>query len=294
MSQLKQLGDLISTMETDRVASLPLREPIKVTPATILRGAIAMMRYRQLGCAVIVEHGQPVGIFTERSVLELLTKNASLDELPVQEFADGNFHQVQLNDSVSSVWNAIRDEGRRFVCVVDDHGKLIGLTGQRGMSEYVAELQDKLTTNGVTKAYCEFLSALDNSTVDSMETCPFAVIESTASIRRAVYTLHGLQVASLLVVDDDRLVGIITERDILERVAERYDKLAARPIRDVMTADPLVVYESDPNTTALRAIAKAGYRHVPVLNDSGNVVGIVSPRRIFSFLDDDFRHVRRN
>jgi len=116
-------------------------------------------------------------------------------------------------------------------------------------------------------------------------------VESTATIRRAVHALHGLRVASLLVVDNGRLVGIFTERDVLEKVAERYHELADRPVSEAMTSDPLVVYAGDPAGTALAAIAAAGYRHVPVLNESEEILGIVSPRRVFTFLEGRFEDV---
>ena len=128
-------------------------------------------------------------------------------------------------------------------------------------------------------------AALAESPLDAVQSRPYAEVTSATPIRQAVHALHGLKVSSLLVVDDGKLMGIFTERDVLERVAEQYPRLADRPISDVMTADPLVVYASDPAGTALAAIAAAGYRHVPVIDNAGKVFGIVSPRRVFAFLE---------
>lgn len=129
-------------------------------------------------------------------------------------------------------------------------------------------------------------AALAESTVGAMQLHPYAEVESATPIRQAIHALHGLEVASLLVVDDGELKGIFTERDVLERVAEQFPKLADRPISEVMTKEPFVVYASDPAGTALAAIAAAGYRHVPVLEGATErLVGIVSPRRVFAFLE---------
>lgn len=136
---MSHLTNLRQTMDEDTVASLPLREPIQIVPATIVRAAVAMMRHRQLGCAVIAERGRPMGIFTERSVLDVLIQDASLDNLPVRNFADINFRCVQLGDPISCVWDAIQRDGLRFICVTREDGQLVGLTGQRGLAEYVAE-----------------------------------------------------------------------------------------------------------------------------------------------------------
>ena len=136
---MSHLTNLRRTMEEDTVASLPLREPIQILPATIVRAAVAMMRHRQLGCAVIAERGRPLGMFTERSLLDVLIRDASLDNLPVRDFADENFRCVRRSDPIAKVWDAIQRDGLRFICVTSDEGQLVGLTGQRGLAEYVAE-----------------------------------------------------------------------------------------------------------------------------------------------------------
>jgi len=64
----------------------------------------------------------------------------------------------------------------------------------------------------------------------------------------------------------------------------RFDEVKDRPVREVMTSNPVVVYESDPAGAALSAIAVAGFRHVPVVDLNGAVVGVISPRRVFEFL----------
>lgn len=131
-------------------------------------------------------------------------------------------------------------------------------------------------------------AALAESTVDTMQSRPYAEINSTTPVRLAIHALHGLKVSCLLVVENEKLVGIFTERDVLERVAEQYQNLAHRPISEVMTTNPMVVYAHNPAGTALAAIAAAGYRHVPVVEADGKVAGIVSPRRVFSYLETHF------
>ena len=127
-------------LEQETIASLPLREAIVVHPDTVVRAAVAVMRHRSIGCAVIVDIGMvPTGLFTERSLLDALVQNASLDDRPVSDFAESNFLSVKRSEPVSRVWDAIYQDGLRFICVTDDQGKLIGITGQRGIAEYIAE-----------------------------------------------------------------------------------------------------------------------------------------------------------
>ncbi len=135
----------------------------------------------------------------------------------------------------------------------------------------------------------EIAQSLVEDPVSMIPSRPYAHVDSATSVASAVQVLHGLNASCLLVVDADRLVGVFTERDVLERVADNFPAIANRPVRDVMTADPLVVNERDPAGAALAAIVAGGYRHVPVLNAGGDVMGVVSPRRVFAFFERHFQ-----
>lgn len=129
---------------------------------------------------------------------------------------------------------------------------------------------------------CE--QALAEKLVSDLDSQPMVTAPPSLTVREAIHKLRETKISSLLIVDGSRLLGIFTERDILEQVAQDYDSVADKPVTEFMTSDPLVVYSSDPASTALAAIAVAGHRHVPVI-DGDEVVGILSPRRVFGFLD---------
>ncbi len=57
----------------------------------------------------------------------------------MSDFPDSKYLVVKTSDSIGRVWDAIVRDAYRFICVVDDEGKLVGLTGQRGLAEYVSE-----------------------------------------------------------------------------------------------------------------------------------------------------------
>jgi CBS domain-containing protein len=146
------------------------------------------------------------------------------------------------------------------------------------------EFQDPLS-NYEPRVYADELeAALAEQTVGDMQIRPYAEVSPTTTVAHALQALAGLKIASLMVVEQKRLAGLFTERDALERVAGRIDEVRHLPVRDLMTSNPIVLYESDPAGAALSAIAGAGFRHVPVLDVHEQVVGILSPRRVFAFL----------
>jgi CBS domain-containing protein len=148
--------------------------------------------------------------------------------------------------------------------------------------------EDPLSNYEPPKYRSELERTLAEESVSEIQSQPFATIEVTTSVGDAVKTLYETQVSSLLVVSEEKVVGIFTERDVLEKVADKFPELADAPVSDVMTADPMVVYETDPVGAAIAAIAVAGHRHVPVLRVDSTLFGIVSPRRVFQYLEKHF------
>ncbi len=148
-----------------------------------------------------------------------------------------------------------------------------------------AAFEDPLDDYEPIRYESDLQRALAEEFADSIESKPFVQIEPSATIEQAIEALFRSKVSSVLVVDQGRVVGIFTERDVLEKVAEQYPKLAGNAVSEVMTTNPTVVYETDPAAAALAAIAIGGHRHVPVLGVDNRLHGIVSPRRVFDFIE---------
>lgn len=85
-------------------------------------------------------------------------------------------------------------------------------------------------------------------------------------------------VGAVVVKDFGRLIGILTERDLLKAMAARVHTSEAR-VREWMTEDPVTVEADTALEEAERQMIVRGFRHLPVLTD-GQVVGVVSLRRV--------------
>jgi CBS domain-containing protein len=102
-----------------------------------------------------------------------------------------------------------------------------------------------------------------------------------ATLRDAVSMMREHHIGCVLVVEDERLVGILTERDLLLRV-EIAD--LARPVAEFMTGGPEVLRADDPIVWALNRMSVGGYRHVPLVDAAGRPVGIVSVKDIVHYI----------
>jgi len=102
-------------------------------------------------------------------------------------------------------------------------------------------------------------------------------LPATATVREAAREMRNRHVGAVLVVAGDRLEGIFTERDMVNRVvAEGLDPDGTK-LAEVMTKNPDTVGPNDTALVALRRMQDGGYRHLPVV-DNGHLVGIVSRR----------------
>jgi CBS domain-containing protein len=87
-----------------------------------------------------------------------------------------------------------------------------------------------------------------------------------------------------VVMSEGRLVGIITERDLVRAIADGIDPQHARADL-VMTADPATVDADEDVEVVAVKMMRLGIRHLPVVNKAGKPVGLVSARNLVAILD---------
>jgi CBS domain-containing protein len=96
-------------------------------------------------------------------------------------------------------------------------------------------------------------------------------------VDQAAKLMAAKNVGAILVVDDGRLVGIFTERDLLVRVVARGLDAHVTQLGEVMTRSPQTIDPDKPFGYALLVMHEKGFRHLPVV-DGGKPIGIVSSR----------------
>lgn len=149
---------LIAGIESDTVDGLALRKAITVSPAQTVRQAVEKMRAGGLGCAIVVDDdGRPVGVFNEAMLRHLLVETPAGMDGTIEGAMAGTFPWVYATDKVETVLDAMEAKNTRFVVVVDADGRPCGLTGQKGLMEYIAEyFPDEVMVQRVgTKPYPE-------------------------------------------------------------------------------------------------------------------------------------------
>jgi len=135
------------------------------------------------------------------------------------------------------------------------------------------------------------MDAVESSVLlDPVRTLKFRIpvtIPVDAKLGLALDRMVEQSVGALLVVDvEGRLVGILTERDYLCKIIGLVEDYAHQPLRDYMTPDPETLGPEDRIAMALQKMDVGGYRHLPVVEEDGKPVGLVSVR-------DVIRHITK-
>lgn len=124
---------------------------------------------------------------------------------------------------------------------------------------------------------------LMNEQVSHLDLSGFCQIASGTAVRQALAAMRQNKTNVCLVTANDTLQGILTERDVLTKVATALEKLDV-PVDDIMTANPITV---SPDTTAADALwlmDDKQFRNLPVVGQDGKIKGNMTHQAVISFL----------
>ena len=103
-------------------------------------------------------------------------------------------------------------------------------------------------------------------------------IPSTASVYSAIEMMAEKNVGALLVIDNHKLVGIVSERDYTRKVILKERSSRDTFVREIMTPSPITITRDTSVAEGMRIMRDHHIRHVPVIDSAGHVVGVLSLR----------------
>ena len=120
-------------------------------------------------------------------------------------------------------------------------------------------------------------------TVSDLMTAAAVTDAADDTLAEASARMWQQQTGSLLIMEGDKLNGIVTERDVLRVVAEGKDPKATT-VREIMTTDLVTVSPDESIKGAAEIMFQKWFRHLPVVTAEGKVVGILSLRDLLSLV----------
>jgi CBS domain-containing protein len=103
-----------------------------------------------------------------------------------------------------------------------------------------------------------------------------ATIPPTATVRDLLGLLAEQRIGAAVVTSHDAIVGIVSERDVVRRLADDASGLLDRQVAEIMTVDVVTCSKETSVEDLARTMTERRIRHVPVVDSDGGLVGIVS------------------
>ena len=132
------------------------------------------------------------------------------------------------------------------------------------------------------------MQALASATVGELSPRPHARVDAGDAMWKVVGEMKSKGRGAVLIEEDGALVGIFTERDLLNRIDYGDPLWSHVVVRDVMTPYPMVIHSDDSLSEALRRLTQGHRRHLPVVDERGHVLGLVSIRDILTYIAERF------
>ena len=154
-------------------------------------------------------------------------------------------------------------------------------------------MNDEYVDEEFSQMYEEFehRKVLDSSTfqqpIRRLKVKKPVVFSPGQTVAEALDVMKQKRFGCVVVAEKDKLVGILTERDILLKVAG-ISGAEKKKVREIMTPDPEVFEPEDSIAFVLNAMHIGGYRHIPVVDERGRPLAVISIRDIVSFILDHF------
>ncbi|GIW95774.1 MAG: hypothetical protein KatS3mg110_3815 [Pirellulaceae bacterium] len=140
-------------------------------------------------------------------------------------------------------------------------------------------------------AAAKFHLKLDSETVAEVISADPVCVSEQATLREVLSLLRRLGRGCALVCQEQKLVGIFTERDALRLLAllgAGNVQLLDQPIRSLMVPNPVTIRKDATVAEAIRRMSQGGYRRLPVVDGNGTPVGVMKVSGILHYFAEHF------
>jgi len=243
------------------VADVMSKDVAAISSDQTVVAAAKMMAQKNISCLVVVDDARLTGILTETDILKrALVNGKDFQDMTVAEIVSGSVPSLSPESSVLDAGKIMSENHIKRMPVTDGE-KLVGVITQ-------TDLVRTLTAYGMWREVSEIM----NSDIASIQQ------DSTAADAAKIMSDRGI--SCVVVLDKEKVVGVLTERDLLKRVVARQDDPAKIKTRDVMSSPVKTTPPNHSVFSAARMMEEMSIRRLIVTEDE-RLCGILSQTDIF-------------
>jgi PAS domain S-box-containing protein len=234
------------------------RNVIQLAPDDSVGNAARIMSEKRISSIVVTdETGHPVGIITERNILQAMRAGSSPDT-PLRDTVSTPVIVMSGASDCMEAYRTCLREGIRHLVLTDGDGVLSGV---------VSETDFRLHLNLTALAGRRKVTTVAKRTA--------ITLPPDNNLLQALDLMQTQQKSCVVVVEKGRPVGIVTERDVVRFYSKRVecDHIV---LSDVMISPVLTISENASTNEAAEQMLARKVRHLVVVDDNGSMVGLVS------------------
>lgn len=232
-------------------------EPVCVPPDAPVSEVLKTLHARRISSVVVVVGKRPVGIFTERDVMQVFTHGPQARIVPVSEVMGTPPLVAQLDTGFFEAYHLCAQKGVRHLIVVDGKGDLYG----------IASDTDFMRVLGL-----DVLSGQE--TVEQVMSHAAMAIAPQALLNEAVAMMVKFKSQAVVAVEHGLPVGILTERDVVRLGRVGADGSAS--LEGIMTTPVLTITADRSIYHAIEVMREKSIRTLVVVDAQGQFVGLLS------------------
>ena len=110
--------------------------------------------------------------------------------------------------------------------------------------------------------------------------------DEDASLQSAIESMQSSHSSCILIINDNKIIGIFTERDVITKVVAKNLDLENEKICNYMTNNPETLHSDDSIAFALNKMTSGGFRHIPIVNTKSKEIYVISMQDIINSIGD--------
>jgi transcriptional regulator with GAF, ATPase, and Fis domain len=275
MENKGQLGDSVKTKVRDvssdslltsmrvwlKVGDVMSKDVVTICPDESVVCAAKIISENNTSCIVVVDRSSVVGILTETDFLKrVVGKEKDFDKIKVGEVMSSPVVSISADLSVFDASRIMAEKHIKRLPILED-GRLAGIVTQTGLIRVSASY-------GMWKNVGEIMSR------------DVAGIQSGATVVEATEVMTGRKISCIVVLEDDEVVGVFTEKDLLKKVVALQKDTSELIIEELMSSPVMTVPPDCSLFSASRIMEKKGVHRLVIMEDK-QLCGIVTQTDIF-------------
>lgn len=266
---------------TSLLPSAAVTSPVSSSIATIIR----LMDVHNVGCIPLVDaSGSLSGVISERDILRLVANYSEIKNNPIETIMTKPVQTLPSYGSVARALYFMVAGGYRHLPItglkLPNAGKVsnLGVISIKNVAAYLNKsLGGKITGSSELSDMGDDLIQLFSAPLSSLSPQKAFTLPTSASVLDAALAMNAHHTGSVLVTGErDRVKGIFTERDLICRVISPGLSPQLTPLEAAMTPRPRTMTAGSSIALALESFSSGKYRHLPVVDDEENLLGVLS------------------